>query len=237
MKMKILCITHADFESPGVIEFWAKAKSYHFHLCKPYKNEPIPAIEDYQMLIVMGGPQSPLHIDKAPYLHHEIQTIQDALTLNKPILGFCLGAQLIGEALAAKTEKSPFKEVGVFPITLTKEGTRDPLLAGLPIQFPVIHWHNDMPGLTIDAQILAFSEGCPRQIVRYQPCVYGFQCHLEITREGIQIMVQAVPEDLSPSPFTQTKADLMIQNYDSINDLMITLLDRLVEISREKLEI
>lgn len=224
--MKILCITHADFESPGVIEFWAKAKGFSFRICRPYNQDTIPAIEDYNMLIIMGGPQSPLHIEKAPYLSAEIQLIQTALTLNMPILGFCLGAQLIGEALGAKTERSPYKEVGVYPITLTSEGRRDPLLSDLSVQFPVIHWHNDMPGLTLDAQVLAFSEGCPRQIVRYQPSVYGFQCHLEITREGIQTMIQAVPEDLAPSPFTQTETLLLSQDYEAINDCMVALLER-----------
>jgi GMP synthase (glutamine-hydrolysing) len=70
-------------------------------------------------------------------------------------MSFCLGAQLIGEALGAKTERSPEKETGVYPIELTAAGTRDPLLRGLPGTFPAIHWHNDMPGLTDDTAVLA----------------------------------------------------------------------------------
>ena len=181
----------------------------------------------------MGGPQSPREIEKDPYLKDEIQLIQKAIQEDKLILGFCLGAQLIGEALEAKTERSPEKEIGVYPITLTKEGVCDPLLQGLPSKFSVIHWHNDMPGETKDSMILAASEGCPRQILRYGPKVYGFQCHLEITLEGIEDLIEACPNDLMPRRFTQDAATLRKQDYATINKMMIRLLDRFVELENE----
>lgn len=227
--MRILCVMHADFETPGVIESWALNQKYTFTLVKPYQGESLPETSVFDFLIVMGGPQSPLQLKEAPYLLAEINLIKEAIKLNKPILGFCLGAQLIGEALGAKTLRSPKKEVGVYPISLTEAGKNDPLLEGFSYQFPVIHWHNDMPGLTEEAVILAYSAGCPRQIVRYQPLVYGFQCHLEITKEGIESMIKAVPEDLRPSPYTQNQKELLIQDYGSINDLMIHLLNRFVQ--------
>jgi GMP synthase (glutamine-hydrolysing) len=227
--MKILCLTHADFETPGIIEEWASTRHHSFKVERPYKGEALSEANSFDMLIIMGGPQSPLNIKGAPYLAHEIALIKTAISHNKIVLGFCLGAQLIGEALGTKTERSPEKEVGVYPITLTPEGMNDPLLQELPRSFPVIHWHNDMPGLTNDAMLLAFSEGCPRQMVRYQHNVYGFQCHLEITLDGIQTMIDAVPEDLSPSTFTQTPEELLQQNYAAINHTMLVILDRLVE--------
>jgi GMP synthase (glutamine-hydrolysing) len=189
--MNILCITHADFETPGVIETWANQNGYDFIVSRPYKGDRLPEHKKFDFLIVMGGPQSPLEIDKSPYLKDEMLLIKQAIEDDKRVLGFCLGAQLIGEALGANTTRSPEKEVGVFPITLTAEGIIDPLLQGLPTGFPVIHWHNDMPGETKDSAILAFSEGCPRQILKYGPKVYGFQCHLEITSEGIEDLLDA----------------------------------------------
>lgn len=226
--MNILCITHADFETPGVIEQWAADNRHVFKIERPYRGEKLSDVSRFDLLIVMGGPQSPLKINEAPYLAAEIALIKTAIAQNKKVIGFCLGAQLIGEALGAKTARSPEKEVGVYPINLTPEGANDPLLKGLPNRFAVIHWHNDMPGLTADAAVLASSIGCPRQIVRYTDKVYGFQCHLEITREGIETMVQAVPEDLASSKFTQTHAELLQQDYPPINNLMITLLNRFV---------
>ncbi len=226
--MNILCITHADFETPGIIEDWAKHKGYGFTFYRPYKGEICLSHDRFDFLIVMGGPQSPLELERDPYLKDEIKLIKHAIQDDKTVLGFCLGAQLIGEALGAKTERSPEKEVGVFPISLTKKGPEDPLFEGFSKSFSVVHWHNDMPGETANSIILAYSEGCPRQILRYTPKVYGFQCHLEITKDGIQEMMTACPDDLKPSKFTQTPEELLQQNYEVINDTMIKLLDRLV---------
>lgn len=226
--MNILCITHADFETPGIIEDWAKQRGHGFTICRPYQGENCLNTAAFDFLIVMGGPQSPLELEKDPYLKDEIALITQAISEDKIVLGFCLGAQLIGEALGGTTTCSPEKEVGVYPLSLTEEGLNDPLLEGFPRSFPAIHWHNDMPGETRDSVILAFSQGCPRQIVRYAPKVYGFQCHLEITREGIQEMIEECPGDLKPSRFTQTSDELLEQDYGAVNQLMIKILDRLL---------
>lgn len=233
--MKILCLTHADFEGPGVLETWAKQHKYDFTICKPYKGENCLTCSEFDFLIIMGGPQSPITIEETPYLNDEITLIKQAMTQNKIVLGFCLGAQLIGEALQARTAKSPNKEIGVFPIILTPEGIKDPLFTSFPKSFPVIHWHNDMPGETKDSALLASSQGCPKQILRYAPMVYGFQCHLEITREGIQGMIDACPDDLKPAQFVQTVEQLLQQDYTAIHQLMFKILDRLVLLKIKKM--
>lgn len=86
-----------------------------------------------------------------------------------------------------------------------------------------------MPGLTPDAQVLAYSAGCPRQIIRYKDKVYGLQCHLEITKEGIATMIKECPDDLKPSTYTQTQEQLLANDYQSINALMIQMLDKLIQ--------
>src|SRR3546814_5089581 len=102
----------------------------------------------------MGGPQSPLALEEAPYLKDEIELIRKAIHAEKLVIGFCLGAQLIGEALGGKTERSPEREIGIYPVSLTPEGLKDDLFRDFSEIFNVIHWHNDMPGLTKDAQLL-----------------------------------------------------------------------------------
>jgi GMP synthase (glutamine-hydrolysing) len=226
--MKIQYILHADFELPGIIETWAKQNQCIENFCRPFAKEKLPQAEDFDLLIIMGGPQSPLGMQEAPYLRDEISLIKRALHLKKPILGFCLGAQLIGEALGARTERSPYKEVGVFPIQLTEEANKDPLLESLPARFSVMHWHNDMPGLTSDAKVLAFSEGCPRQIVRYLPFVYGFQCHPEMTRQNIESIIQHCPDDLVSGLFVQSAEELLSNNFEAINAIMIQILNALL---------
>lgn len=228
--MDILCITHADFETPGVIQEWAENNSYNFKIEKPYREETLSSIDRFDLLIIMGGPQNLQKLTNYPYLIAEINLIKEAITKNKKVLGFCLGAQLIGEALGIKTLSSPEKEVGVYPIDLTLEGINDPLLKNIPKNFPVIHWHNDMPGMDNNSVLLASSSGCPNQIIKYKNNVYGFQCHLEMTLDCIKKMIVASSEDLSPSKFTQTEEKLLAQDYTSINNLMINILNQFIKL-------
>lgn len=128
--MRIQYIIHADFELPGIIEEWVKQNGFKEKFCRPFAGEKIPDPNEYDILMLMGGPQSPLNITESPYLKDEIYLIEQTIKAQVPVLGFCLGAQLIGEALGARTEQSPNKEVGIFPIELTKEGCADPILKG-----------------------------------------------------------------------------------------------------------
>lgn len=229
--MRIQYILHADFEGPGVIEKWAKQNHCSENTCRPFAGEGLPRPFEYDLLILMGGPQSPISINEAPYLEGEIALIKDTLKEGKPVLGFCLGAQLIGEALGARTERSPKKEVGVFPIELTEEGKQDPLLKGLPSKFSVIHWHNDMPGMTAEAKILAYSKGCPRQIIRYSSLVYGFQCHPEPAKQNIREMIKECPHDLAPGTFVQSAADFLNHDFAAINNIMMQILNNLTSMT------
>ena len=126
----------------------------------------------------------------------EIAFIKKTIDQNKIILGVCLGAQFIGEALGASFEHSPNREIGVFPLVLTEEGQQDPVFQNFPKTFLVGHWHGDMPGLTADAKILAITEGCPRQVVQYTPKVYGFQCHFEFNAKAIEGMIENCASEL-----------------------------------------
>jgi GMP synthase (glutamine-hydrolysing) len=223
--MRIHYILHADFELPAILEVWAKARGFSQSRSRPFAREKLPARASFDLLVVMGGPQSAYEFEKAPYLLAEVELIKEACAAGIPVLGFCLGAQLIGAALGAPAEKSPEREVGVFPIELTQEGLDDPLLKGLPKEFEVVHWHNAMPGLTPEAQLLAKSQGCPRQIIRYRPNVYGFQCHLELMKLNMEMMVGHCPDDLAPGKFVQSAERLLASDFARINAAMIEILE------------
>jgi GMP synthase (glutamine-hydrolysing) len=230
--MRILYLLHAPFELPGFIESWASEKGHQQIYVCPFKGEKIPPTSSFDLIIAMGGPQSAVQLDEAPYLKDEIVLIRNAMKAKIPVLGFCLGAQLIGEALGAHAERSPFKEVGVFPITLTEEGMRDLLLANSPHEFPVFHWHNDMPGLTKEAVILAESKGCSRQIIRYSPLAYGFQCHPEMTQQIANELVKNCSNDLLPGKYVQIAEQILGYDYYALNYLrMMQILDNFLEIT------
>lgn len=223
--MQIYYVLHAEFEQPGAIEVWALERGFSQLYCRPFAGDPLLPVSAFDALIVMGGPQSAPTLEKWPYLEKEVGLISQAVARGMPVLGFCLGAQLIGHAFGARAERSPHKEIGVFPIDLTEAGQRDSIFHGLPPRFPVAHWHSDMPGLTTESEVLATSLGCPRQVVRYNARTYGFQCHPELMHESMEMMVQHCPEDLAAETYVQSAAQLLGADLRPVNARMRKILD------------
>lgn len=127
--MKVHFIQHETFEAPGAYWQWAKERNHTISFSKVYENQALPeTAENMDLLIVMGGPQSPdTTKEECPHFNvkAEIALIQKCIQAGKAVVGACLGAQLIGEALGAKVEPSPEKETGVFPTQLTEDGLKD----------------------------------------------------------------------------------------------------------------
>ena len=232
--MLIHFVIHESFEAPGAFEAWAKSHGYDVHYSRLFLGEPLPAsVDDIDLLVVLGGPQSPAttksecpHFDAAA----EKAFISMAISSGCAVLGVCLGSQLIGEALGAPYDHSPEKEIGQFPITLTPEGLRNEKFAHFGESLGVGHWHSDMPGLTPDAKVIAYSEGCPRQIVEFSPLVYGFQCHMEFNRDVIEGLIAASESELktlSNHRFVQQPEALRRNDYAEMNSRLFAFLDKL----------
>lgn len=232
-KMKIHFIIHESFESPAAIETWAKTHHHILSYTHLYTGELLSFDQEFDLLIIMGGPQSPsTTLAECAYFDAktEINFIRQAIDKDKLVLGICLGAQLIGEALGAAHEHSTNKEIGVFNVKLTQEAAEDPFISHFPNIFNVAHWHSDMPGLTSEAKVLAKSEGCPRQLIRYKQGVYGFQCHFEFTRESIENMILHCKSELKDAgnlPYVQTEHELRKHDYSTMNQLLFQFLDSL----------
>lgn len=226
---------HESFEAPAAIAVWAANRGHRLAYTRLYQGDVLPQDCAFDFLVVMGGPQSPAttreecsHFDA----RHEIELIRLAIEQHRIVLGICLGAQLLGEACGATFAPSPHQEIGVFDVTLTEAGRRDPKFATFPSTFPVGHWHGDMPGLTPDAVVLATSAGCPRQIVRYRPQVYGFQCHCEFTPPAIDGMIHHCAHELAAYqdvPYVQNARQLRAHDYAGMNQLLFDFLDRLAQ--------
>lgn len=234
--MKIHFVVHESFEAPGAYEAWVDNRGYQAAYSRVYDREPLPqSIEDIDMLVVLGGPQSPSttraecpNFDAAA----ECSLIARCVAARKAVVGVCLGAQLLGEALGARHERSPEKEIGAFPIALTAAGKANDKFAHFGDVLNVGHWHGDMPGLTQSAQIIAYSEGCPRQIVEYGDLAYGFQCHMEFTPDVIELLIAASARELATLAgrrFVQQPDALRANDYDAMNQKLFVFLDKLVE--------
>ncbi len=235
--MKLHIVMHESFEAPAAIETWAQRKGHAISYTKPYESDEFPAECDFDFLIIMGGPQSPATTtEECPHFHarEEIAFISKAIEQKKILLGICLGAQMIGQTLGAQFEHSPNKEIGVFPLMLTDEGKKDPIIGTFPSTFNVGHWHSDMPGLTAESKVLAFSAGCPRQIVRYTDKIYGFQCHFEFTPEAMEGMIRNSTrelEQLKGRQYIETAEQLRAHDFTDINGLLFRFLDSITTLS------
>lgn len=129
--------------------------------------------------------------------------------------------------MRAKTEPSPHREIGVFPITLTSDGVNDPVFSQFPETFAVMHWHNDMPGIPKGAKLLATSAGCPRQAFSIGDRIYGLQCHLEMTQRNILDMITHCESDLISDLYVDSKEQLLNHNLQNINHKIFILLEYL----------
>ena len=230
--MNIHIVMHESFEAPGAIETWAALNSSVVTYTRLYRGDTFPDdVNNFDFLIVMGGPQSPdTTVAECPHFdaEREVAFIKKAIDADKWLLGVCLGAQLIGEALGAKFDHSPNREIGMYELILTEDGKSDPVIGTFPEKFMVGHWHGDMPGLTPESKVLATSEGCPRQIVRYSPKIYGFQCHFEFTPESIEGMIQNCGHELEEYkglPYIETAEKLRTNDYGLINAKLFMFLD------------
>ncbi len=230
--MRVHFVVHESFEAPGAYYDWAVKRGHDVTMTKLYQGEKLPKDSSgIDLLIVMGGPQSPqTTVEECPHFDAkaEIALIQDAISQEKRVLGICLGAQLLGEAYGAPVEKSPEKEIGNYSITLTTAGLADDKLSAFGSSVVVGHWHGDMPGLTSQAKVLATSQGCPRQIIKYSDKHYAFQCHLEFSKSLIEALLAEevdYAEQVKTHSYLQAADDMLAYDYSEMNHVLEQFLD------------
>jgi GMP synthase-like glutamine amidotransferase len=181
---RVIAFRHVPFEGAGRLESVLARRGVSLDYADLYQpGASIPDISQAAGIVILGGPMSVN--DDLPWLREEQRLIGQALAQNQPILGICLGSQLIAKSLGATVYRNPVKEIGWFEIRLTDDASFDPLFAGLSATETVFHWHGETFDLPPGAVLLAGSEGCPHQAYRVGATVYGLQFHLEVTPEMI----------------------------------------------------
>ena len=182
--MRVVAFRHVPFEGLGLIHPALEEGGISVELADLYREgATVPEAAEAAGLIFMGGPMSAN--DDLPYLRQEIQIIQQAAARGQPVLGICLGSQLLAKALGARVYRNSVKEIGWFDVQLTDAGRQDPVLSGLDGGETVFHWHGETFELPEGAEWLAYSERCHHQAYRVASNLYGLQFHLEVTPEMI----------------------------------------------------
>ncbi|HTS61240.1 MAG TPA: type 1 glutamine amidotransferase [Candidatus Acidoferrales bacterium] len=184
MTGRVLAFRHVPFEGVGRIERILVSHGFAVDYADLYKPSTAPVEADlYRAFIFMGGPMSVN--DDLAYLRREEESILDAVARRVPVLGICLGAQLIAHALGAQVRRNPVKEIGWFEIEFTPAAAEDPMFRLFSAREMVFHWHGETFDLPPGAVLLASSERCRNQAFRVGASVYGLQFHPEMTAEMI----------------------------------------------------
>lgn len=223
--MRAHVLQHVPFEGAGSIAPWLRKSGYEITSTRFFESGNLPGPDEIDFLVALGGPMSANDHEAHPWLADEKEFINDVIDNGTPVLGVCLGAQLIASARGAAVYRNPYTEIGWFPV------------CGIPpahdsaFRFPprmnVLHWHGDTFDLPTGAMRLAESEACPNQAFQIGRTTIGIQFHLEVTPDSTRTLVANCREELKPSRYVQSEAQILaigLEEYGAINGIMDEIL-------------
>lgn len=226
---------HIPFEGPGSIEPWLEEKGFEIsstHFYRPFEL-PVPGNVDF--LIIMGGPMSVNDEEKHPWLVKEKQFIRGFINEGKPVLGICLGSQLIASALGANVYPMPQKEIGWFPVSGI--ASNDLHIFKFPNLFNPLHWHGETFDLPAGAFRIAGSDGCQNQAFQVGRNVIAIQFHPEATPKTVQDFVFHFRNELLPGKYIQSEDEILMASparFVELQEIMYGVLRYLSKVTVSK---
>jgi GMP synthase (glutamine-hydrolysing) len=186
----ILYLQNDPQDGPGLLATVLGELGGTLEVIHAWKGERVPAgPEAWAAIAIGGGGMSAYELDHYPFLFDEMGLIRAAHREGIPLLGFCLGAQLVAGAFGGEVFANRKMEIGFYPVRLDPKAAADPLWQGQPVVFEPVHWHGDTFSLPPDAELLASSAITPHQLFRLEDRHYGLQFHLEIDAPVLTDMV------------------------------------------------
>jgi GMP synthase-like glutamine amidotransferase len=222
-------LQHVPFEGLGSIEAWLNTQKARLTSTRFFLNERLPDPSSLDFVISGPGPMSVNDETVFPWLEDEKRFLREAMDAGIPVLGICLGAQLIASSLGARIYPNPVKEIGWFPVQA------DPVSDGcfrFPNEFDVFHWHGETFDLPADAVRLVRSPGCANQGFQIGRKVIGLQFHLEANPHSAKKLIENSRDEMLPGPFVQSESAIAAtpaEKYAANNYLMNEVLAYLVE--------
>jgi GMP synthase-like glutamine amidotransferase len=226
--MRAHYLQHVPFEGLGSIETWLRSAGWEITCSRLYESPALPREGDFDLLIAMGGPMSVNDEAALPWLVAEKQFVRETIERGTPVLGVCLGAQLIASALGSRVFASGEKEIGWFPVTGVPTARQD--IFRFPSSTEVFHWHGETFDLPAGAVQLARSAPCENQAFQLGRSVIGLQFHLETTADSARALVDNCGDELVPARYIQSAETILAvphERYRAINALMASVLDYL----------
>lgn len=222
---RVHCIEHVPFEAPGRIADWVVERGHSFGVTRAYEREPWPAPDDFDCLVVMGGPMGVHDDGRFDWLKDEKRLIEASIRAGKRVLGVCLGAQLIAHVLGARVYRNRFQEIGWFPVHGTEPGRT---LWSIPKELLAFHWHGDAFDLPQDAVHLARSAACENQMFAAGTHLVGILFHLEMTPAGIEDLIRNAASDVGEGPYVQSATEMTghDRHVSAAHALLDSILDR-----------
>ena len=209
---EILIFRHAPHEGPGYLADFLGRHRRPWRLIRIDRNDPIPSsIDGVSGLVFMGGPMSVN--DPLPWIPPVLKLIREAVSADVPVLGHCLGGQLISKALGGAITKNPVKEIGWLPVSRVDSPAAKPWLDGLPAEFEVFHWHGETFSIPPGATRILASSDCANQAFVIGKTL-AFQCHIEMTGEMVREWARLGADDLAPLCATVQNPQAMTAELD-----------------------
>jgi GMP synthase-like glutamine amidotransferase len=199
--MRAHYLQHVAFEGLGSIEKWLQLHNYQISSTRLFESVLFPDVNEIDLLIIMGGPMSVNDEKELPWLIAEKQFVKAAIDAGKPVLGICLGAQMIADVMGSKIYPNTEKEIGWFPIVAK---STDQQYFQFPSSVTVFHWHGETFDLPKPACLLASSKACANQAFQIGNNVIGLQFHLETTPESLQQISIHCANEIVEGEFVQS---------------------------------
>jgi GMP synthase-like glutamine amidotransferase len=223
--VRILCLQHVPWEGPGSIRAWARRSGHE--LTRALASEAPIATAPFDWLILLGGPMGARDEERHPWLRREKQLLRAALDEGKRVLGICLGAQILAEALGSVVSRNPEPEIGWFPVRRVDGASLSPFAAVLPAEFTPLHWHRDTFTAPPGSVHLLRSEACEQQAFAQGARIVGLQFHLEKSGEDTQELLRHGADDFVEAPFVQRPEALLWEpgRFERAHRLLDAILD------------
>jgi GMP synthase-like glutamine amidotransferase len=226
--MRIHYLQHVPFEDLANIEAWAGSRGHKLSRTLLFAEEPLPEMDDFDWLIIMGGPMNIYEHEKYPWLVREKEFIARAIASDKTLLGICLGAQLMADVLGARIYRNEHSEIGWHPVRLTAAARASPVFGALPEEFTAFHWHGDTFEIPPGARAMAESAACKNQAF-LQGRAVGLQFHLESSADSIDHLIRNCADELKGGKYVQGPEELLahLDRLPEMRNLMEHFLDNL----------